>query len=153
MSQYIDFHFNDLVRFQRLANIFAQLKIDKDKNEFRPLEKWPELFDSASLKEFRWLTAAERMQQVHRFSVDLIKRLATQKNTPKQWDFFSMIDAFKDGEYKLIGCDQIAPGMARLEFEAFAYPYGGVGCMVALIESFGFKITAIDDGTGVKKVP
>jgi hypothetical protein len=64
-----------------------------------------------------------------------------------------MIDAFKDGEYQLIRCDQIEPGIGRLEFNAFAYPYGGVGCMVALIESFGFKITAIEDGTGVIKVP
>jgi hypothetical protein len=152
MSQYIDFRFSDLARFQRLANIFAELKIDKDKNEFRPLEKWPELFDSASLQEFRWLTTAEKMQQIRKYS-DVIKEFAAQQNTAVRWDFYSMIEAFKDGEYELIACNQIGPGIGRLEFNAFAYPYGGVGCMVALIESFGFKITTIDDGTGVREIP
>ena len=37
---------------------------------------------------------------------------------------------------------------ARLNFDALAYPYGGVGGLVALVEAFGFMVTGIEDGTG-----
>ena len=63
-----------------------------------------------------------------------------------------MIDAFEMGEYELVNCKVVGPGKGRLEFYALAYPYGGVGCMVALIEAFGFKTTGIEDGTGFQPV-
>ena len=42
----------------------------------------------------------------------------------------------------------VSPDKGRLEFYSFGYPFGGVGCMIALIECFGFTIKSIDDGTG-----
>ena len=63
-----------------------------------------------------------------------------------------MIDAFQNGEYELRGCELAGPNNGRLEFFALAYPYGGVGCMVALIEAFGFKVSGIQDGTGYREM-
>lgn len=66
----------------------------------------------------------------------------------RHWDFFSMIDSYQNSECQLQRCEIVGEGKGRLEFHAFAYPYGGVGWMVALIEAFGFKVTGIEDGTG-----
>ena len=69
------------------------------------------------------------------------------------WDFDSLIDAFVNGEYNLLSCEMTDDRKARLCFYALAYPYGGVGCMVALVEAFGGVVTGIDDGTGFVEFP
>jgi hypothetical protein len=58
-----------------------------------------------------------------------------------------MIDCFMNGEYELIACRLIDANIGVLEFFPFSYPYGGTGCMKALIEAFDFKIVGQDDGT------
>ncbi len=58
------------------------------------------------------------------------------------------MDAFVNGEYNLVSCELTDDGTARLNFDTLAYPYGGVGCMVALVEAFGGVVTGIEDGTG-----
>src|SRR5438128_232699 len=63
----------------------------------------------------------------------------------RKWDFGSMIDAFKDGEYELLSCEIISENRAIFRFMPWADPYGGTGCMQALVESFGFKVTKIED--------
>lgn len=41
---------------------------------------------------------------------------------------------------------------ARLNFDALAYPCGGVGCLVALVETFGGGVTGIEDGAGLVRL-
>jgi hypothetical protein len=65
-----------------------------------------------------------------------------------RWDFDSMIWSIMEAEYDLLGCERVVGGAARLNFQALAYPYGGVGGLVALVEVFGFVVTGIEDGTG-----
>ena len=57
-----------------------------------------------------------------------------------------MIEAFNNGEYNLLTCEMIGANVVRLSFYALGYPYGGTGCMEALVESFGFKVTLISNG-------
>jgi hypothetical protein len=153
MSEYIEFNVDDAGRFVRLATIFVEIKKDKDSNNFRPDEDWPQLFDAESHSRFHWPTKDERNQRLEDIRTRPTRIMPTEQMPGMYWDFFCMIDAFKDGEYELKSCDQIAPGKARMQFHSLAYPYGGVGCMVALIEAFGFKITGIEDGTGYMEVP
>ena len=56
------------------------------------------------------------------------------------WMFGSMIDAVSNGDFDLLDCRPVAPGIARIEFDPHGWPYGGKGCMKALIESFGFRV-------------
>lgn len=53
-----------------------------------------------------------------------------------------MIDAFRNGDYDLLGCRRASLRIGRLAFEPFGWPYGGTGCMRALIEAFGHRVTA-----------
>lgn len=148
MSEFIEFSVNDPQRFQRLKCAFDELKKDKNSGTFRSDEDWPKLFDSAALDCFSWQSAEGRRQWLDDSQHHPILVTPTEDATGLRWDFFSMIDAFRNGEYELRSCELVASGKGRMEFFAFAYPYGGVGCMVALIESFGFKVIGIEDGTG-----
>jgi hypothetical protein len=57
------------------------------------------------------------------------------------WDFGSMIEAFHKGVYNLLRITRTSDNTGALRFEALAYPYGGTGCMRALIECFGRIVT------------
>lgn len=148
MSEFIEFKVDAGHRFKQLQAAFNELKIDKDADAFRPDAEWPELFDSQAMGHFCWPTPEMRMRWVNESQRHCIIETPTESASGLRWDFFSMIDAFRNGDYELRSCELISSDKGRLEFYAFGYPYGGVGCMVALIESFGFKITGIDDGTG-----
>jgi hypothetical protein len=51
-----------------------------------------------------------------------------------------MSEAFKNGEYELLSCEVISPGIARLEYNPLAFPYGGTECIKVLLESFGCHV-------------
>lgn len=57
--------------------------------------------------------------------------------------FGSLIDAAERGEFKNLGCSRTDSGGA-IEFEPYAWPFGGTAWMRALIEAFGGRVT---DGT------
>jgi len=59
-----------------------------------------------------------------------------------------MIDAFLNGEYELLTCRLLTLDIGVFEFLPFAFPYGGTGCMKALIGAFDFPIIGEDYGTG-----
>ena len=152
MSEYIEFDVNNSKRFERLKTVFLELKKDKDADAFRPDEEWPKLFDDEALDSFYWPTPEKRAQWLTDVRHRPIRITPTEETKGQRWDFFSMIDAFANGEYELQRCEMASPGKGKLEFYSFAYPYGGVGCMVALIEAFGFTVTGIEDGTGFRKM-
>jgi hypothetical protein len=56
-----------------------------------------------------------------------------------------MIGAFEDGDYELLGCHRLSDTVARLDFKPYGSPYGGTGCMQALIEAFGHQVTSVLD--------
>ncbi|WP_295614920.1 hypothetical protein [Chamaesiphon sp. GL140_3_metabinner_50] len=73
------------------------------------------------------------------------------RNSPQwlytQWHLESMLDAFWNGDYDLIAIQEES-NKYYLTFDPHGYPYGGTGCMVALLECFGNQVIGIDDGTG-----
>ncbi|AFZ14187.1 hypothetical protein Cri9333_3358 [Crinalium epipsammum PCC 9333] len=133
MSEYIEFAVTDDKRFEDLQRVFNQLKMDKDEDNISDDEQYLSLFDEEARKYFVWSTPEE-------------DALWTDPSLNCGWDFGSMIDAFKNGEFSLLSCEKVSLNTARLNFYAHAYPYGGTGCMQALVESFGFKVLVIDDG-------
>jgi hypothetical protein len=124
-------------RFEALSRVFNALKQEKQKQlaseenrekekGFRSDNQWLDFFDEEARSHFRWPTI----------------------QSSNVWSLPSLTSAFKDGEYELVACRMVSPKLARLEFDPFAFPYGGTECMKMLIEAFGFQITGEDDGTG-----
>ena len=151
MSEFIAFAVNNREQFEHLRNVFLELKKDKDADQFRAEVEWPKYFDDQALDNFYWPTHEERSRWLKEAQHRPIRITPTEMATGLRRDFFSMIDAFQNGEYELRSCELVGLDNGRLDFFALAYPYGGVGCMVALIEAFGLKITGIQDGTGYRE--
>jgi hypothetical protein len=146
VSEYIEFAVTDDNKFEDLQRVFNQLKMDKDEDNISDDEQYLSLFDEEARKYFVWSTPEEDALWTKKWFATPIETRWTDPSLNCGWDFGSMIDAFKNGEYSLLSCEKVSLNTARLNFYAQAYPYGGTGCMQALVESFGFKILVIDDG-------
>jgi len=148
MSEFIEFTAHSPARFPALRKAFAELKRDKDADDWRTNDDLLRFFDGESLSHFYWPENDERIQRLEDLRTRPVIITPTRQTRRQLWDFDSLIHAFVNGEYELLGCEMTHSGNARLNFHALAYPYGGVGCMVALVEAFGCTVTGTDDGTG-----
>ncbi len=148
MSQFVEFSIQSPERFAALQRVFAELKHDKDANDWRSSDELVKFFDSEALRHLFWPADDVRRQRLEDLRTRPIIETPTERSTGLTWDFDSLIDAFVNGEYNLISCEMTKNRMPRFAFDALAYPYGGVGCMVALVEIFAGVVTGIEDGTG-----
>jgi hypothetical protein len=153
MSEYVEFAFTDKKRFENLQKIFNKLKSDKDEERIGDDEEYLALFDEETRKYFCWSTPEEDALWSERWFATPIEIRWADPSLDRGWDFGSMIDAFRNGEYTLLSCEMKSSNIARLNFYALAYPYGGTGCMEALVESFGFKVMMINDGCSPPHLP
>lgn len=148
MSEYVEFRVHSEERLQQLARVLVELQREKTTLQRRSPDELQAIFDSDALRYFELPAPEERAQR----RIDLQTRPVIETPTTMaaglRWDFDSMIWSIMEAEYTLIGCERVGSGAARLNFDALAYPYGGVGGLVALVEAFGFVVTGIEDGTG-----
>ena len=146
MSEYIEFSVVDMSRFEDLQKVFNKLKNDKDQDFIDEDNEYLALFDEEARKYFCWSTPEEDELWAKRWFSTPLETRWTDISLDRGWGFASMIQSFNNGEYDLLTCEIIGANVARLSFYALGYPYGGTGCMEALVESFGFKVTLIANG-------
>jgi len=139
---YLEFELPEPARLERLVRVFDGLKRAKEDDAWPAVQTWLELFDDAAKATFWWPTADELSAwQAKWFSTPVESRLA-DPNLETPWDFKSMIGAFQDGDYALVACRAVDARLGRLEFDPHGAPYGGTGCMRALIDAFGGRVVA-----------
>ena len=107
-----------------------------------------DLFDQHVLAHFWWPSEQERQDHWQRWWATPVPQRFTDLTLQTPWDFESMIDSFLNGEYELVSCRLLTSDTAVLEFLPFCFPYGGTGCMKALVEAFDFQVIGEDDGIG-----
>jgi len=164
---FIDFRVTDQDRFQVLCHAFEFLKQEKlqqlevtlgeeddetENNQEQTLQRLVDtlfdLFDERALAHFWWPSQQELDAYAKQWQATPVPQRFTDPTLEHPWDFESMVDCFLNGEYELVSCSLWTPDTAVLEFAPFAFPYGGTGCMKALIEAFDFEVIGEDDGTG-----
>ncbi len=145
MSEYIEFKVNDLARFKLLLSVFQKIKADKDNDSFLDTDEYLKFFDEKAKSYFGWYSEEEIKRWSKRWFSTPIEKRWTDPNLKMKWNFGSMLACFKDGNYDLLSCEMISEEIARINYHPFAFPYGGTGCMQALIESFGFEVIEISD--------
>jgi hypothetical protein len=138
----VEFAVADEDRFCRLAAAFDAVRTAIQSDDWRDDNYWLGFFDSEALSRFWRPTAAEREDWLRRWSATPAPQRFTDPSLVTPWDFGSMIDAFQNGDYELVGCERVSPKVGRLLFEPHIWPYGGTGCMRALVEAFGHQVTA-----------
>ena len=148
---FVAFKVDNVARFEALRAAYEAIKHDKDTDEWRVEEDWLSFFDDEALAYFWWPTKEETEAYWARWwGTPIPQRWTDPAVQAPSWDFLSMIDAFKNGEYELQACRLVDEGHGQLEFDPWAFPYGGTGCMRMLIRAFGFEVTAEEDGTGYR---
>ncbi|MFL5664687.1 MAG: hypothetical protein ACJ8BW_25570 [Ktedonobacteraceae bacterium] len=172
---FIDFQVTDQERFQVLCHAFEILKQEKlhllaatfeeenaeeenaetentqEQTLQRLVDTLFDVFDEQALSHFWWPSRQERDAYWKQWWATPVSQRFTDPTLKTLWDFESMIDSFLSGEYELVSCSLWTPDTGVLEFSPFAFPYGGTGCMKALIEAFDFRVIGEDDGTGYVK--
>jgi len=143
---YVEFRADDEGRFARLVAVVDALRADKQAGVLTPGPKWRAYFDERALAHFWWPTAAEAEEHARRWFATPVPERFTDPSLVTPWEFDSLIDAFANGEYELVGVRRSGEH-GRIEFCPYAFPYGGTGCMQALAEAFGFEVLEIDDGS------
>ena len=139
---YVEFEIADEDRYRRLDAVVSALATAKRDDDFRDDAYWLLFFDDEARSRFWWPTEAEREEWSRRWQAAPVDvRLRDPSFRPPAWRFASMIAAFRNGDYDLLGCRRISSRTGRLAFEPFGWPYGGTGCMRALIEAFGHRFT------------
>ncbi len=144
----------------RTSDFINRIKLAKENSELGGEDS--ELFNEAAFlgflteneRSYFWNPTPEEVKEWEKewFSTPVTIRLSSEMLMPP-WHFGSMLDAFANGEYELLGIQEES-GKFYFSFNPLGYPYGGTGCMIASLECFGHQVIGIDDGTGyVEYVP
>lgn len=147
---YVEFESNGEKALQRLTGFFGFVKTAKDSDAPINESQLSAYLTDTERAYFSNLTAEEMEEwNEYWFSTPLPKRHSAEMPMP-EWDFESMLAALWNGDYDLIAIRPQSTWHA-LEFNPHGYPYGGTGCLVAMVQCFGHRVVGIEDGTGYKK--
>jgi hypothetical protein len=152
MPEFVEFSVHSRERLRDLQRVVLELQREKTADRRRSVEELEALFDADAASHFLRPTGPERARRRRDLATRPVIVTPTEQTVGLRWDLDSLVHAVMEGEYELLRCEPADAGKARLEFRALAYPYGGVGALVALVEAFGFTVTGIDDGTGYRPV-
>jgi hypothetical protein len=142
----VNFELADSSRFGMLERVFDALRDAKSDDAIDvDDESWRSYFDDDALSHFWNPTPEELADWTRRWEATPVEKRFTDPTLETPWDFQSMIDAFHNGEYNLLRVIRTSEKTGALRFEALAYPYGGTGCMHALVECFGGIVTGEND--------
>lgn len=138
----ISFTLPDPSRFRMLQRAFDALRDAKNDDAIdADDESWRSYFDEDALSRFWNPTPEEQTDWARRWQATPVEKRFTDPTLVTPWDFGSMIEAFHNGDYNLLRLTRTSENTGALQFEARVYPYGGTGCMHALIECFGGIVT------------
>lgn len=134
-----------VLRTIECVNHVAALKRDEELDE----ESIARALREEERAYFRALTPEELSDWNHLwFSTPLPQRHSPNMPTPG-WDLGSMAESIADAEFEISGVTT-EQGRYYLTFEPESYPFGGTGCLVALLQCLGNQVLSVNNGTGAE---
>lgn len=141
---YVAFDIDDSGRFESLCAAFEAIKHDKESDNWRSEEDWLAVFNEEALAQFWWPTKEEREAFWEAYWGSPVPERWNVE--PPSWDFLSMIDSLKNGEYTLLACRMVDEHSGQIEFDPQSFPFGGTESLQMLVRAFGFEVTDVVDG-------
>jgi hypothetical protein len=139
---YIEFDFTDERNFEDLKKTFEVIKDSKNNSIERDDQFWIDTFPKYALEKFTFLDS------------DLKPNFQITKNSDQNWHFYSLIELLSiNYEIEYIDLNKTADDKGILIYDAYSYPYGGIGGLIAFVESFDCNPKLYDDGTGIYNYP
>ena len=141
----VRFAFEDAARFEALRALFAELKKDKDIQDFREPGEWKAFVPPEVQAKFDWPSDEERAEWLRvRYSTPVLIPPA-EEEIGSRWNFYAVFEAVQDAEYLLLEIVETETGVAELRIDPEAFPYGGLGPFIALVEAFGFELLGVNE--------
>jgi|SRR5581483_10215098 len=141
----VRFTVRDLNRFTLLQSLYAAVKHDKDAGQFRDPEEWVRMVPDEIKCRFSWPTPEQRRHWLGIRSSVITAVPEPSEQLAAVWDFYRVFEALEEGEYDMLGCELVGAGVGEMRIYPHAYPYGGVGPLIALAEAFGFTILGVNE--------
>src|SRR5262249_33311042 len=108
-------------------------------------EKWVRLVPQDARERFTWPTPQEREDWLRRKGSAVILVGQPKDQLGVKWDFYRVFESIADGEYDLLGCERVSPTGGEIRIDPHAYPYGGLGPFIALVEAYGFSVVGVNE--------
>jgi hypothetical protein len=141
----VRFTVHDLQRFKTLQALYAEVKRDKDTEKFRDPESWVRLVPDEIKYRFSWPTPEQRKHWLGIRNSVVIAIPEPSEQLAAMWDFYRVFEAIEESEYEVLGCELVGVSVGEMHINPHAYPYGGVGPLIALAEAFGFTILGVNE--------
>ncbi len=141
----VQFAVNDPQRYEALRSLYSEVRRDKNAGQFRDPMEWVRLVPDEVKARFSWPTAEERSHWLGIRNSVVIAIPDPSQQLGAEWDFYRVFEAIEEGEYDVLGCESVEPGVGELRIDPHAYPYGGVGPLIALAEAFGFTVMGVNE--------
>jgi hypothetical protein len=141
----VRFAVDDSQRFEALRLLYAEVKRDKDAGQFRDPAEWVRLVPDEVKGRFSWPTPEERAHWLGIRNSTVIAIPDPSQQLGAEWDFYRVFEAIEESEYDVLDCVLAEPGVGELRINPHAYPYGGVGPLIALAEGYGFTVLGVNE--------
>jgi hypothetical protein len=141
----VRFSVNSTMRFESLRSLYAEFKRDKQAGQFRESSEWIRLVPDEIKRQFSWPTSQDREHWLAVRASTVIAVRDPSRQIGAQWDFYRVFEAIEESEYDVLDCEMVGDGIAEMRIDPHAYPYGGVGPLIALAEAFGFTILGVNE--------
>jgi hypothetical protein len=131
--------------FPSLVSVFEVLKEAKSSEDFSDA-KTLEVQLSAEVKShFYWPTDQEKVDAEEARANLPIRITEPSEALGGKWDLGSLLHAIENGEYNLLEIIKTSDSTAELRIDPEAYPYGGIGAFMALVEAHGMHILGVNE--------
>jgi|SRR5882672_11177287 len=140
---YIEFEIESEAGFQKLATLYAALQEAKANDDWKNDAYWLRIIDEGVREHFWWPSEAEAEAWRRKWFSRPIEKRLSDPSLQTKWDYGSMIEAFRNGDYELLACRRSSNERARIEFDPYGHPYGGTECMRCLVEAFGHRVVEV----------
>lgn len=132
-------------RWELHSALYAEVRRDKDAGQSRDPAEWVRLVPDEIKGRFSWPTDEERQRWLAVRDSTVISIPEPSDQLGAEWDFYRVFEAMGESEYDLLDCVLAEPGVGELRINPHAYPYGGVGPLIALAEAFGFAVLGVNE--------
>ena len=131
--------------FPSLVATFDALKRAKDSGDFGEPDRWAELLAPEARAHFDWPGEQEGQEQAVLRASHPVAIAAPADALGREWDFPSLLAAIENGEFSLLEIARLPDGTAELRINPEAYPYGGIGSFIALVEAHGMYVLGVNE--------
>jgi hypothetical protein len=131
--------------FPSLVAVFDALKTAKIADEFPDIQEWLPLLHSEARTHFYWPSPDEQAELAVARATRPVIITEPSEAIGQEWDFSSLLDAVRNGEYQMLEVAKVSDETAELRINPESYPYGGIGAFIALIEAHGMYVLGVNE--------